>query len=116
MRNLLALEAFRIPNTPYDGGAFGGAFLIPYPLAGEQLKCIASAGEGWDHVSVSLQKAKRTPNWAEMEYAKRTFFHPGEIAWEYHMNTDDHISIHPYVLHIWRKHDFKMPVPPKVFV
>jgi hypothetical protein len=47
------------------------------------------------------------PNWYEK---------PKEIAWEYHMNEDDHISIHPYVLHIWRKHNFRMPTPPKVFV
>ena len=37
MRNLRALDAFRIPDTPYDHGDVGGAFLIPYPLAGEKL-------------------------------------------------------------------------------
>ena len=116
MRNLRELNAFRIPETSYEADSMGGAFLIPYPLAGEQLRCIATAGGGWDHVSVSLKKGQRTPNWAEMEYVKRTFFHRDEVAMQLHVAEDDHLSIHPYVLHLWRPQKAKIPLPPKLMV
>jgi hypothetical protein len=116
MRNLFELNAFRIPDTPYEAGAIGGAFLIPYPLAGEKLRCIATAGEGWDHVSVSPHVSKRTPSWAEMSYAKATFFHEKEVVMQLHVPEEDHINVHPYCLHLWRPHDAKIPLPPKVMV
>ena len=116
MRNLRTLDAFRIPNTPYEAGAIGGAFLLPYPLVGEKLKCIATAGEGWDHVSVSLEKASRTPTWTEMEYVKRTFFWAKEVVMQLHVAEEEHINIHPYVLHLWRPHRSKIPLPPKILV
>jgi hypothetical protein len=114
VRNLTALDAFRVPDTPYEGGALGGAFLIPYPLTGEKLRCIATVGGGWDHVSVSL--ADRTPTWAEMSYAKRAFFCEDEVAMQLHVAEDEHINIHPYVLHLWRPHAAKIPLPPAAFV
>jgi hypothetical protein len=51
-----------------------------------------------------------------MEYAKRTFFHPNEVAMQLHVAEDEHISIHPYVLHLWRPHDVKIPLPPRMMV
>jgi len=87
-----------------DGGAYtmylGGAFL----------RIIASFGEGWDHVSVSLEK--RCPTWAEMEAVKRAFFYPNEVAMQLHVATADHINRHPYTLHMWRPHDQPIPLPP----
>jgi hypothetical protein len=118
MRDLTALDDFRI-RTPYVlerygsyGDATCGAFIIPLPGQMTALKVLAASGEGWDHVSVSPNGQSRTPTWAEMEHVKRIFFKKDEIAWEYHMAPADHISIHPYVLHIWRKQDFEMPMPP----
>jgi hypothetical protein len=122
MRDLTALDDFR-QRTPFVLDQFGdygddksGAFLIPVPGQSTVLKVLASGHDGWDHISVSVNGQGRTPTWAEMEHAKRLFFKKDELAWEYHMNPDDHLSIHPYVLHIWRKHDFEMPLPPKFFV
>jgi len=40
------------------------------------------------------------------------FFEDDETCWQYHVPSSDHINIHPYVLHIWRKQDFEMPMPP----
>jgi len=122
MRNLSDLDGFRIRSDwvlkqfGSYGDSYNGAFLIPVVGQQTKLKVVAANGGGWDHVSVSPDGESRTPTWAEMDFIKRIFFKPKEIAWEYHMNEDDHISIHPYVLHIWRKHNFKMPTPPKVFV
>lgn len=122
MRDLTKLDNFRMrtPQVLKRYGSYGdetcGAFLIPLPGQSRILKCLASNSEGWDHVSVSVDGHQRTPTWGEMAFVKTVFFKMDEIAWEYHMNVSDHINDHPFVLHIWRKHDFTMPLPPKVFV
>ena len=117
MRNLSEpdIEKYRLVTKYGSSGApKGGAFEIPYGRAGSWLRIIASNGGGWDHVSVSL--VDRCPTWFEMEFVKRLFFKPDETAWQYHVPPSDHVNRHPYVLHIWRKHGFKMPMPPKDLV
>lgn len=120
MRRLRELNQYRDKswgsNSGKEMGDIGGCFLLPFPANPTvRLACIASIGEGWDHVSVSLN-LPRTPSWAEMEHVKRTFFLSHEVAMQLHVATDDHISIHPHVLHLWRPHDQPIPLPPKEFV
>lgn len=119
MRNLRDLDQYRQLNEEIafygcNGNGECGLFLIPSPATGVRLKVIASAGDGWDHVSVSTER--RTPNWFEMEFVRKLCFKPDEIAWQYHVPEGSHINFHPNCLHIWRKHDFAMPMPPKEFV
>lgn len=90
----------------------GGAFELPHK--GRTLRIIASFGDGWDHVSVSLED--RCPTWEEMEFVKRTFFRNTETAMQLHVPPTDHINIHPCVLHLWRPQRVKIPKPPKEFV
>lgn len=78
------------------------------------LRIIASSSEGWDHVSVSLPD--RCPTWEEMDYIKRLFFKPDECAIQYHVPVSDHISVHPYCLHLWRPHSVMIQMPPKWMV
>jgi hypothetical protein len=117
MRDLRKLNSYRIavdiaPLYGDENSHDGGVFVVPH--RGTKLRVIAGNGDGWDHLSVSVKN--RCPTWEEMEHIKRLFFEPHELAWEYHMPESDHISIHPYTLHIWRKHDFEMPTPPKIMV
>jgi hypothetical protein len=120
MRDLTELDDYRLRDASVlkhfgsYGGADCGAFMVPYPRTGVSLRILAASGEGWDHVSVSLPD--RVPNWYEMQFVHRTFFKSDEIAWEYHMPQRKHINIHPFVLHLWRKKRFKIPVPPGEFV
>jgi hypothetical protein len=90
-----------------------GVFLIPYQ--NYKLRVIASALDGWDHISVSLPN--RVPNWYEMEHVAKLFLKSTEIAVQYHVPKENHINIHPNCLHWWRPH---MPqiilMPPKTFV
>lgn len=122
MRNLNELDKWRdkSPQVFELYGHFGddksGAFLIPFPMHGVKLRCVASNGEGWDHVSVSVVDNKRCPNWIEMDFVKRAFFHPEEVAMQLHPAERDHISFHPSTLHIWRSHLEPIPLPPKIFV
>lgn len=96
------------------GDAFSGVFSIPYLGVAHQMGVIASAGEGWDHVSVSLQS--RCPVWAEMVFIKNTFFKEDEWAVEYHPPPSKNISVHPYCLHLWRPMLDILPFPPTYMI
>jgi hypothetical protein len=121
MRNLNELDRWRITDPArlaHTGGWAGddtvGAFIVPSPLDQKTMAVIASAGEGWDHVSVSRET--RVPNWHEMSYIHRMFFRRGEVAMQLHVPETDHINTHPNVLHLWRPWDKPIPLPPKEFV
>jgi len=126
MRDLRELNRYRValpPNIaalwgvqPFGGGLaeICGAFVMPSPIDNRQLRILASNGDGWDHVSVSL--VNRCPRWSEMEHVKRAFFRDDEIAMQLHVPPRDHISLHPFCLHLWRPHEGAIPLPPPAMV
>ena len=75
---------------------------------------IFSWGGGWDHVSMSFRN--RVPSWDEMCWLKDAFFNEDEVAIQYHPAKQEYINTHPYCLHIWRKQNYEIPVPPSIFV
>lgn len=101
-----------------------GAFVIPSPVDGLDLRCVVSAGESsdrlhglppWDHVSVS--RIDRCPWWEEMDFIARLFFRPHETAMQLHVPAADHVNHHPYCLHLWRPAGLKkIPLPPSIMV
>jgi hypothetical protein len=117
-------DADRLYGTLDHERGFGGAFLVPWVGGGfferSYLRVIASAGKDqpdgwrWDHVSVSL--SNRTPCWEEMDFIKRLFFNPEEVVMQLHVSSAEHISMHPYCLHLWRPLDGKIPLPPAEMV
>ena len=122
MRNLIDPEVNRhrvisrhvMEHYGSIGDQDAGMFALPSTIDGGQLRVVASSGEGWDHVSVS--RTNRCPNWTEMEQIKRLFFKPDETAMQLHVPPNDHISVHPYCLHLWRPHLLPIPMPPKWMV
>jgi len=120
MRNLVELDSFRslewqaniLARTGLQAGPpeTGGCFIMPSPY-GAELRCIAAIGDGWDHVSVTTDEL-RCPRWGEMDYVKRLFFLDEETAFQLHVPRAEHISHHPYCLHIWRPHGIEIPRPP----
>jgi hypothetical protein len=104
---------YRVPGE--DGDEVQGAFIFPGILSGPPLRVIASASRRWDHVSVSPRK-KRCPTWEEMCWVKNKFFEPDEVVMQLHPAEKDWISIHPYVLHLWRPVNLEIPLPPKIMV
>ena len=120
MRNLYTLNPWRdvspsvIALYGNAGDDCAGAFIVNSPVDQAPMRVIAWAGEGWDHVSVS--RKNRCPNWQEMEHVKRIFFKDSEVAMQLHVTPQDHISVHPYCLHLWRPHDVPIPLPPKDMV
>jgi hypothetical protein len=117
MRKLSELDRWRVKGEhPWEAGDLGGAFHFKLSDDGPGFVVVASNGDGWDHVSVSTKD--RCPTWEEMDRIKRLFFRPDEVAMQLHVAEADHISRHPYTLHLWRPHGTKraIPLPPPIMV
>jgi hypothetical protein len=112
MKNLRTLDRYRI-YSPYHrsfGDESEGAFVVKSHASGKTLRMLASTGGGWDHVSVSY--ANKIPSWKDMEQVKRMFFEDDEVVMQLHVRPTEHISHHPYTLHLWRPHAATIPLPP----
>lgn len=120
MKNLLLLDRFR-DNSPevirWMGPcdpAHNGLFHVPVIGHEHALKVIASDGDGWDHVSVSLPN--RCPWWSEMCLIKSLFFNDEEMVIQIHPKKSEYVNHHPYCLHMWRWQMEGQPMPPSNLV
>jgi len=104
-KDLSAIEHLRLtdPNAGNNG-------YWKFHYKGKDLFVIASDGEGWDHVSVSLRN--RCPTWEEMCFVKDSFFDPEETVIQYHPPKSEYVNCHDYCLHMWRPQDVELPLPP----
>lgn len=112
------VEKYRIRSGPMGSDArYGnnGVFIFPSPFR-STLKTIVSDELGWEHVSVSVHRQKRTPTWEEMCFVKDLFWQEDECVIQYHPPRDDYVNCHPYVLHLWRPIAATFPRPPHTMV
>lgn len=93
-----------------NNGAFG------FRVGDSQLFVIASDGDGWEHVSVTVWNGKRCPTWEEMHLMKRMFWDDEDCVVQYHPPKEDYVSLHPYCLHMWRQVGAEFPRPPSIMV
>lgn len=117
MRRLSELNQYRrcdweLKARGVVGDDHGGCFIVE--RNGVELRCMASAGEGWDHISISTES--RCPTWEEMEHIRKLFAKPGETWMQLHLPEREHINCHPYCLHLWRPQHREIPKPPAEFV
>lgn len=101
----------RVKSGPYgshDTAGNNGQFVI------DKLLVVASDGEGWEHVSVSMKK--KTPTWKQMCRIKDIFWDEDDVVIQYHPAKKDYVNYHPYCLHLWRPVGFEIPVPRPVMV
>ena len=114
----IAAETYRWPDAPQGyysryGDDFG-VFMVRHNPTNVSLKVIVGAGEGWEHVSVSLPN--RCPNWPEMHFVKELFWSDNEAVMQLHPPQSDYRNCHPYCLHLWRPIDSEIPLPPGIMV
>lgn len=96
---------------------FNGAFAINVPGEARQVFCIASDGEGWQHVSVSFGKNHKTPSWEVMCAVKALFWEDEDIVIQLHPPRSKWINNHPGCLHLWRCTDGReQPMPAGILV
>jgi hypothetical protein len=112
---------FKIPNEyrirdgvlgSTDESGNNGTFTIPFESF--ILHVIASDGQGWEHVSVSL--SHRTPNWREMCFIKDLFWDEEDVVIQYHPKKSEYVNLHNNYLHLWRPIGVELPTPPKELV
>lgn len=101
----------RMRSSAADGN--NGAFWIPRK-EGMPLRVIASNGDGWEHVSVSLDE--RCPTWGEMCRVKNLFWGSEDCVMQLHPPQSQWVNNHPYCLHLWRPIDSQIPQPPSIMV
>lgn len=114
-------EKYRITsNSPLASDSSylnNGAFEIPLSRR-TTLFCIASDGEGWEHLSVhALSDGKlRCPTWSEMCKVKDMFWDGEDCVVQYHPPKSQYVNNHNFTLHIWRPTDSVLPIPPTYLV
>jgi hypothetical protein len=93
-------------------GTSTGVFMVR--RKGAVLRMIGSDGEGWEHVSVSLED--RCPTWDEMCFVKDLFWLPSECVVQYHPPESEYVNNHRFCLHLWRPTVGDIILPPGEFV
>lgn len=105
-------EKFRVKKGLHASSSLNGnsgAFLIRSLKLKRPLFVIASDGEGWEHVSVSLPD--RCPTWDEMCVIKNLFWGDEDCVVQYHPPKSEYVNNHPFTLHLWRPCDAVFPRP-----
>lgn len=114
MRTIFPSTLKKIQNdSKYPNDWHWGAYKTFGPC-GMELNIISSADYGWEHVSISVKN--RCPNWKEMSFVKCLFWDENETVVQFHPPKKDYINAHPFVLHLWKPTNEKIPMPPKWMV
>lgn len=97
-----------------DSDGFNGLFR--FMCQGRLIRCIASNGEGWEHVSVSVEREHKPPPWSVMQAVKELFW--GRDVWvcQFHPPASEYVNNHPGCLHLWRPTSQTLPTPPAILV
>ena len=95
-----------------DSYGNNGFFVVPFESY--ELRCLASDGLGWEHVSVSLEG--RCPNWKEMSFVKDLFWDDDDCVVQYHPPKKFYVNNHPFCLHLWRPTNATIPIPDPLLV
>lgn len=108
----------RFDTTEVDGN--NGAFMLKFsrpPFKPVTLQILASDGMGWEHVSVRVVGAPRTPRWDEMCFVKDKFWDEEDAVMQLHPRKSEYVNCHPNVLHLWRPNEGpEIPLPPSIMV
>lgn len=108
-------EQFRVTHPVLgDGEGNNGFFMVRLKGKTDRIRCIASDGMGWEHVSVSW--ADRCPTWAEMCAIKDLFWDEDDWVVQFHPAASEYVNNHPYCLHLWRPTDAVLPKPEMIMV
>lgn len=102
-------------STSADG--FNGMFR--FVVKSQTVRCVASDGAGWRHVSVSIEYSDKTPDWDTMCRVKDLFFEDTDWVVQFHPPKKEYVNLHPGCLHLWQYiggGPFQMPTPHHLLV
>ena len=92
-----------------DSAGWNGMFRLP--ISGQIVRVVASDGEGWRHVSVSVEFDSRPPTWAMMCKIKDLFWDDEDVVIQYHPRKSEYVNNAVNCLHLWQPYDGKSPLP-----
>lgn len=95
--------------------SYGNNGLFVFDHGAVIVNCIASDGEGWEYVSVTLN-VKMNPPWEIMNHVKNLFWDKEDCIVQYHPPESQYVNNHPYCLHLWRKIGYDFPIPESILV
>lgn len=120
MSNWDFLNRHRLTRGYYGSDAscgFNGAFQFALPGEARRVWCIASDGEGWQHVSVSFGPIHKTPSWEILSAVKSLFWEDEDVVVQFHPAKSQYVNNHIGCLHLWRCTDGReQPIPPSIMV
>ena len=117
MSNWEKLNLHRAGDGIYKTSAsdgFNGMFELS--LNGLNIRAIASDGEGWQHVSVSISGSTNTPSWSIMSQIKDLFWEPEDWVVQFHPAHSEYVNNHPGCLHLWKPTNCEFPKPDSILV
>lgn len=98
------------PTLWSDSTAGNNGFFTFYDFGlKKEVRCLASDGEGWEHVSVSL--LNKIPSWEIMNKVKDMFWDSEDCVVQFHPPKSQYVNNHPNCLHLWRKIGYEFPLP-----
>lgn len=106
----IKIGMFATTNEDGNNGAFN---LI---IGGIPMFAIASDGGDWEHVSVTIPKANRTPTWQEMCAVKDIFWDKNDCVVQFHPPEEEYVNNHNYCLHLWKSTKYEIVTPPSGMV
>lgn len=115
------LNAARISRGSYASDpsyGFNGLFEFRLPDEPRPIRCLASDGMGWQHVSVSHgASATKCPSWPTMCAIKALFWEDEDVVVQFHPAKSQYVNFHLACLHLWRCTDGReQPIPPSLLV
>lgn len=114
---------FKVPNEfrnrthPQMGSNndIGNNGLFQFQFKGYNVRCIASDGKLWDHISVTIDR-KRTPSWEIMAHVKDLFWDKEDGVFQFHPPKSKYVNTHPYCLHLWRSQTQEIILPDRILI
>lgn len=101
----------------FSDESFGFNGLFRFWIRGLKIRCIASDGQGWQHVSVSIEGDKRPPKWQTMCDVKDLFWDGEDAVIQIHPKKSEYVNFHSGCLHLWRCIDGReQPLPNHLLV
>lgn len=91
-----------------------GVFIIESRRLKKPIRCIASDGLDWEHVSVSLNT--RCPTWDEMCFIKNLFWDVEDCVMQLHPPQSEWVNNHPFTLHLWKPLGLEIPRPLQIMI
>lgn len=105
-----------VPQQYISDDSYGFTGLFRFNLGGRLLRCLASDGMGWQHVSVSEEFSPKPPPWEIMCKVKDLFFEPEDVVVQFHPAKSQYVNMAKGCLHLWRSLSAEFPTPPSLMV